>query len=242
MISYFWSMPEQVFRFKQFAVKQANSAMKIGTDGILLGAWAELGAAATILDIGTGTGVVALMLAQRSKQTRIDAIEIEAAAAKEASDNFAASPWADRLGAYHTSLQDYHPPNNYDLIVSNPPYFQQPLNKKLTERGLARHWASLTFGELMGNCMRLFSPNASLAIIIPAQEFAKVQLLALEHGLHLYRKTNVLPTPNTAPKRCLLQYSRQMLPHLEDNLVIEWERHQYTPAYQALTRDFYLKM
>jgi tRNA1Val (adenine37-N6)-methyltransferase len=164
------------FRFKQFTVEQDKCAMKVGTDALLLGAWADCSHATRVLDIGTGTGVLALMLAQRAPQAHIDAIEIDAAAAEQATQNVARSPWQSRVTVYEVSLQQFAAANPlpiYDFIVSNPPFFHQSLKTPDPQRAQARHTDSLLHDVLLHNTAQLLLPNGSCCFVLPTNQSAR---------------------------------------------------------------------
>ena len=200
--------------------------MKVGTDGVLLGAWAELEEAASILDIGTGTGLIALMAAQRNAQARIDALEIEPAACREAAYNIRISPWAERIRLYPQALQAFFPAIGYDCILCNPPFFVH----------------STPAPELIVHAERLLTPHGKFQVILPVEEAC--QLIAYARRYHLFPRkiTRVHPNPGKAPKRLLIQLTRQALPPVETDLTVELSRHHYSEEYIALTREFYLKM
>lgn len=232
------------FVFKQFTIHQDKTAMKVGTDGVLLGAWAPTENATSILDIGTGTGLIALMLAQRADAQQIDAIEIEDDAFEQAVDNFENSDWADRLFCYHASLQEFadEMEAQYDLIVSNPPFYTDDFESPNNQRSLARFESALPFEELIASCVKLLAKNGQLALIIPFKEEEKVVKIALKNKLFPQKITRVKGTINTEIKRSLLLFSFQENQPIIDELIIEISRHQYTDAYKALVKDFYLKM
>jgi tRNA1Val (adenine37-N6)-methyltransferase len=233
------------FQFKQFSIRQERSAMKVGTDGVLLGAWASLESHPdSILDIGAGTGLIALMLAQRSGAETIDAVELDAAAFEECVENFEASPWADRVFCYHSGFAEFarEMEDPYDLVVSNPPYFEEQAGNTMTSRDRARQGIALPFEELLDGVVRLLAPTGRFALILPfASERAFLQL-ARTRGLFASRVTRVQGNPGAPVKRSLLELSRREGPCTHESLTIEGERHRYTPEYINLTRDFYLKM
>ena len=234
------------FQFKKFSVQQDQCAMKIGTDGVLLGAWAPVEQNPfSVLDIGTGTGIIALMLAQRSNAAQIDALEIEEYAYEQATDNFENSPWNDRLFCFHAGLDEFmeEPEDEYDLIVSNPPFYAEDYKTNDEQRDLARFQDALPFEDLIEAADLLLSENGILAVIIPFKE--EERFLALAHEFELYptKITRVKGTPTTEIKRSLLAFKRFELPTLHsDELIIETARHQYTTEYIELTQEFYLKM
>lgn len=234
------------FQFKQFTVEQDNCAMKISTDGVLLGAWAPVAKDTfSILDIGTGTGIIALMLAQRTDAQQIDALEIEENAYEQATDNFENSPWNDRLFCFHAGLDEFmeEPEDEYDLIVSNPPFYSEDYKTNNEQRDLARFQDALPFEDLIEAADLLLSENGVLAVIIPFKEEETFIAIAEEYELYPVKITRVKGTPTTEIKRSLLAFKRFELPALDsDELIIETARHEYTPEYIELTQDFYLKM
>jgi tRNA1Val (adenine37-N6)-methyltransferase len=235
----------KLFKFKDFNVQQDKCAMKIGTDGVLVGAWTSLEAGPnTILDIGAGTGLIALMLAQRCDAENIEAIEIDEAAYEQCVENFEASPWADRLFCFHAGLDELvdEMAEPYDLIVSNPPFYAEDVSSGDISRDLARQNTALPFKELLQAAAQLLASNGSFAVIIPFKEELEFIDLAAQLGLYPQHITRVKGTPSSRIKRSLLQFSFNKKELLKDELTIEVERHQYTAAYSALTKEFYLKM
>ena len=235
-----------MFTFKQFAIEQDRCAMKIGTDGILLGAWAPIdNHPFSILDIGTGTGIIALMLAQRSAAQQIDALEIDEAAYEQATDNFENSPWNDRLFCFHAGLDEFieEPEEEYDLIVSNPPFYSEDYKTENESRDLARFQDAMPFEQLLEAADLLLSEHGIFTVIIPFKEEENFIALANEFELYPLKITRVKGTPTTEIKRSLLAFSRNETTDLPiDELVIETARHVYTQEYIGLTKDFYLKM
>lgn len=241
------------FRFKEFTIEQDRCAMKIGTDGVLLGAWAHIPTTTvSILDIGAGTGIIALMLAQRSQAELIDAMEIDEDAYEQCVDNFENSPWGDRLFCYHADLDEFteefsseeaESNEDYDLIVSNPPYFEPALAEETSDaRKKARFYDALPFEDLLKNAAKLLAKSGTFQTIIPFTEYERFISLANNVQLHLQRVTFVKGNQNTPVKRILLQLGFEKLPLQENTLIIEKERHQYTDAYIDLVKDFYLKL
>lgn len=219
--------------------------MKIGTDAVLLGTWTPLtNKPYNILDIGTGTGVLALILAQRSTAEQIDAIEIDDEAFEQATDNFEASPWNDRLFCFHAGLDEFmdEPEDEYDLIISNPPFYTENYKTENTQRDLARFEDALPFEDLVEAADLLLSENGIFSVIIPFKEEERFLALAKDFELYPLKITRVKGKPNTEIKRSLLAFTRIQQTPLIDELIIEIARHQYTPEYINLTQDFYLKM
>ena len=219
--------------------------MKVGTDGVLLGAWASLNKNPdTILDIGAGTGLIALMLAQRSTAETIDAIEIEEAAYEQCVENFESSKWGDRLFCYHVGLDEFTEEleEPYDLIISNPPFYSEDVSSGNTSRDNARQSLSLPFESLLEGVSSLLSENGVFSTIIPFKEEERFLELASRFKLYLERRTRVRGNLTTEIKRSLLEFAFEPTKVKTDELTIELGRHEYTPTYIALTQDFYLKM
>lgn len=302
-------MANPYFSFKQFTVWQEHTAMRVGTDGVLLGAWCDLasdvsavipdestdrrqpenvcpadpsqildssnrdqtvwddhvqdereksvcgaqnGADAEtkkvgrVLDIGSGTGVIALMVAQRTSNAQIDVVEPDSGSCEDALRNFAESPWADRLHLHGVTLQEYvsryAEKVQYDLIVSNPPYFVDSLKAPDPVRNAVRHAVSLPFEELLDGVKALLAEHGRFAVILPVTEGVLLEKLALERSLHCVRKCLVQTKPGVPPKRVMMEFGRKSVPLRSDLLIMETERQQeFTEEYRRLTRDFYLK-
>lgn len=231
-----------MFHFKQFSVEHDRSSMKVGTDGVLLGAWARLDGVGRVLDVGTGCGVIALMAAQRTPDScHIDAIDIDPASVLEASGNFAHSPWASRLTAQLIDLNDYGTAQPYDVIVTNPPYYQEEVLPPDAVRSAARHTHSLNFDQLMQAAARLLTPQGSIALVTPVDARDAVQAAATFAGLHLWRLTTVHSIAGGPAKRLLWQWSKRPHTTQRDTLTIHDHQGNYTPQYTALCRPFYLK-
>ncbi|MDE6782220.1 MAG: methyltransferase [Paramuribaculum sp.] len=230
------------FDFKQFSVYQDACAMKVGTDGVLLGAWADLSDAERIWDVGTGTGLIALMLAQRSASAQIAAVEIESAACAQARGNVAVSPWSDRIDVVEGDIRSLadtlsHP----DLIVSNPPFFTNALRPVDNARSTARHDSTLPVRDLMQIASQVLTPNGSIAIIIPADRSQDAVVEATLAGLSPWRITAVRTTPAKAPKRMLMQFGRRGRDILREDHHIQKAPGCYSEWYSRLTHDFYLR-
>lgn len=242
-----------VFRFKQFDVRQDLTPMKVGTDGVLLGAWVSVRPAdRRVLDIGTGTGLIALMLAQRAPQALVTGIDVEAV--DEAHANAAASPWSGRLRMVRSAVQEFVPEERFDLIVSNPPFFVDSLTCPDAGRTTARHAVRLPFAELRDAAVRLLNPGGRFAVVLPAD--AAGRFVGLCSGpLALMRRTDVRTTPRRPVKRVLLEFAAPapaaamsgerapaaVVPECSELVVGTGEHECYTSEYRALTRDFYLK-
>lgn len=302
-------MANPYFSFKQFTVWQEHAAMRVGTDGVLLGAWCDLSSCVSVvipdestdrrqpenvcpadpsqildssnrdqtvwddhvqdereksvcgaqngadaetkkvgrvLDIGSGTGVIALMVAQRTSNAQIDAVEPDSGSCEDALRNFAESPWADRLHLHGVTLQEYvscyAEKVQYDLIVSNPPYFVDSLKAPDPVRNAVRHAVSLPFEELLDGVKTLLAEHGRFAVILPVKEGVLLEKLALERSLHCVRKCLVQTKPGVPPKRVMMEFGRKSVPLRSGLLIMETERHQeFTEEYRRLTRDFYLK-
>ena len=232
------------FRFKQFSVQDDRCAMKVGTDGVLLGAWAPIAvsiqpSAFRILDVGTGCGLVALMMAQRFPKAKIDAIDIDEAAVKQTKENFQYSAFSYQLSAFRSSLQDWQG-GPYDLIVSNPPYFRDSLKNPDAGRKTARHTDTLSYEELITHSARLLADDGRLAIILPAEAEEIVRRLATDAGLTLEHITHVFSKETKPARRVLLAFSRQHSAFSEDILILENEKGGRSAAYSKLCEEFYL--
>lgn len=233
------------FQFKQFVVHQDQCAMKVGTDGVLLGAWTSLEhQPETILDVGSGTGLIALQLAQRSVAETIDAIELDEAAYEQCVANFEGSPWADRLFCYHAGFDEFvdEIEDQYDLIVSNPPFYSEEVASGDVSRDQARQNSSLPFDELMEGVAKLLSEHGRFSVIVPFKEEGNMLDLASRNQLYAQRITRVKGNAQVEYKRSLMEFGFEKVEVQMDELIIETERHQYTDAYIKLTEAFYLKM
>ena len=237
-----------LFKFKEFSIHQDKTAMKIGTDAVLLGAWVFLeNEIDSILDVGSGTGIIALMLAQRSFALIIDAVEIDNDAYEQTVTNFENSNWGDRFYCYHSSFQNFadeiaEEDETYDLIISNPPFYTDEFESKNDARNKARFTTSLSFNELLKGVSKILSKKGKFAVIIPFKEEQGFVKLAKENNLFLNRVCHVKGNPSSAFKRSLLEFSFEDKKLIKENLTIEIKRHQYTDEYINLTKDFYLKM
>ena len=233
------------FRFKQFSVAQENCAMKIGTDAVLLGAWTNLDSQPnSILDIGAGTGVLALMLAQRSGTELIDALEIDDAAYEQCVGNFEASDWGDRLFCYHASLDEFTEEieDRYDLIISNPPFYTDTFKTENEERNKARFEDAMPFTELLKSVSKLLSPTGQFNVVIPFSKESSFIELAAKEGLYPSRILHIRGQESSPVKRSLMCFRFEKQTIETQELTIEIARHQYTKEYANLTKDFYLKL
>ncbi len=231
-----------VFNFKKFAVVNERSAIKVNTDGVLLGAAMTIrDTDRTMLDVGTGTGTIALMAAQRSAAL-IDAIDVDEASAQEAGMNFMNSPWADRMKAHHASLEDFAAASymKYDLIFSNPPYFEDSLLAPEERRCNARHTIGLSYRELLEFAAERLTENGRFSIVLPADQESALTRYARMKGLHLFRIMRVRTVPRKAPGRIVAEFSRERCECPEDFVLTIQDEGKYTQEYLSLTHDFYL--
>lgn len=236
-------MPSTSFAFKQFVINQDKCAMKVGTDAVLLGAWVFPNGSKQILDIGTGTGVVALMLAQKTDAI-IDAIDIDENAFIQAKQNASESKFASQISVSHASLQEFSKSTSkkYNLIVTNPPYFEQSLKSTDEHRSFARHADVLPFEELIEGVVKLLDPKGKFCLILPTLEAEKFREMAQKKGLFLSKLLRVKSkVDKDTDKRHLMQFEFTPTEFSEKTIAIEEdERHQYTSDYMELTKDYYL--
>lgn len=236
-------MPNTSFAFKQFVIKQDKCAMKVGTDAVLLGAWVMPNDSKLILDIGTGTGLIALMLAQKT-EALIDAIDIDENAVLQAKHNVLESKFSSQISVTHTSLQNYSQlnPKKYNLIVTNPPYFEQSLKPTDEQRSHARHADVLPFEELLDGVLNLLDEKGKFCLILPVMEAEKFRVLAEKRGFYLSKLLRVKSRiDKDVDKRHLMQFEIKPTEFSEETIAIELtERHEYTDEYKELTKDYYI--
>ncbi|MCR4765406.1 MAG: methyltransferase [Bacteroidaceae bacterium] len=242
-------MSNDYFQFKQFTVWHQHCAMKVGTDGVLAGALTPIRNCQHILDVGTGSGLIALMLAQRSKEAQVTAIEIDDEAATQAAENFAASPWKDRISLIHGDFNTYVFPTQFDLIVSNPPYFTDSLKNPDQQRTMARHNDTLNYHQLFLKAHELLYPTGVCCIIIPAESENFVNGMAARHHFFPKAVTRIFTKPGKVCRRVFITYwhgDKNALYYpsekKEQTLYLMDGNSQYTAEYRALTNDFYLKL
>ncbi len=232
-----------IFHFKQFSIRQDRCPMKVGTDGVLLGAWTETSGAETILDIGAGTGLISIMLAQKTMTATIDAVEIDEKAALQARENMNASPWATRLNIFPVSIQAFLQQGKgpYDLIVSNPPFYDRALLSDNPEKNRVRHTVTLNHRDLLEAVSTLLSSQGKFTLILPVAEGVRFREMASRYLLYCSRTTAVKTKSGKAPTRLLLQFERISIPLQAGELVIRQEGvNPWTQAYRDLTAPFYL--
>jgi tRNA1Val (adenine37-N6)-methyltransferase len=232
------------FQFKQFSVEDERSSMRVGTDSVLLGSWIKAGNFSKILDIGTGCGVIALMMAQKCNAI-ITALDIDEDSVSQASDNFQKSPWKSRMKALHSTFQDFSHSNHdkFDLIISNPPYFTGSLKPHLKSRSIARHNDQLNPHDLLKGVTRILSPTGKFFLILPAEVAISFQELAKEYNLYLFSQLQVKSKPGTKPKRIAMEFSFSVpVVVISEEIIIRNEDNSFTEACRGLTKDFYLDM
>jgi len=233
---------EKVFWFKQFSVLNYKAAMKVGTDGVLLGAWCDVSGAQRVLDVGTGCGLIALMVAQRYQKSIITAIDIDQDAIIEAKENFLNSPWSNRVDALVADFNDYSAQYPFDLIVSNPPFFTENVLAHDHSRNLARHTESLTLDQLISRSHSLLCNEGRLAFISPVEVEENVRQSIVKVGMSIKRLARVVPLEGAAPKRLMWELVKNDVRTHEELITIAHGDASFTEEYVALTRDFYLKM
>lgn len=236
-------MSNRFFQFKQFTVWHDRCAMKVGTDAVLLGAWADADADAVerVLDVGCGSGVIALMLAQRFPQAHVTGVELDAEAALQARENVLASPWADRLEVVQEDFCNYHPAMGFDLIVSNPPYFIDALRPPMEERSLARHAAGLNYETLFRRSGELLTAHGRVCVILPTEVERMAVDAAAKNGLYVDRKVRVFTKEGKPQRRVMLSFVTDVLPVETTDLFLMNADGSDADAYRELTADFYLK-
>ena len=234
-------MSNPFFKFKQFTVFHDKCAMKVGVDGVTLGAWADVSDVKSILDVGCGSGLITLMLAQRC-EARITAIDIDKQSIVQTRENVGNSPWDYRISVIHTSFQQFASGSSagFDLIVCNPPFFINSMKSPSESRTKARHSDSLPFLELILNAKKMMTEKGRLCVILPVPEGKIFNELAVKEKLFCSRLVNVFPNPEKPAKRLLMEYQMEVTDCKTEELIIEKERNLYTPEYSALVKDFYL--
>jgi tRNA1Val (adenine37-N6)-methyltransferase len=228
------------FRFKEFTIIQQYAAMKVGVDSVLLGAWTNIADARNILDVGTGTGLLALMMAQRS-DSDINAVEIDEAACHEARMNMDSSPWGSRITLHHISFQDFSAQTDrrFDIIISNPPYFENSSLPEDPKKVAARHTKNLSYRELIHYSTKLLTYSGTLSVILPTENSVSFVQIAAEKGLYLSRETWVKHHPKKPFHRRLMEFSATKKKRITSELIIE-DQQGYSEQYKTITRDFYL--
>ncbi len=228
------------FTFRQFHIEQDKCAMKVGTDGVLLGSWAKGGK--RILDIGTGTGLIALMMAQRFPDANIDAIEIDENAVIQATENVLRSPFAKQIAVKHCSLQTYsETKEKYDSIICNPPYFVDSLKNNDNNRTVARHTDTLPFNELIKCAYQLLTPNGHFSLVLPVESYRILEPEAILNGFSVIKKVLVKTTPSKQPKRILVELGKVPDEYFSTTEYLQDSAGNKSEWYKEITKDFYLK-
>lgn len=234
-------MDRDSFNFKLFKISHDRTAMRVGTDGVLLGAWCDLNGAKRILDIGTGSGLIAIMLAQRSTAD-ITGLEIDVSAVKQAEENAGKSPWGDRIKIIKCDVRKFFTNEKFELIVSNPPFFETNNNSEINSRIIARQTITLSHTELLKAASTLLADKGSFAVILPSTIKENFIFNAWENGFWLTRCTDVKTSADKPPKRALLQFTNNKTKNIVCNtIVLNDYQGKRTPEYIELTKDFYLK-
>ena len=229
------------FHFKHFSLYHHRSTMKVGTDAILLGRWVEVDPNDVVLDIGTGCGLLPLMLSQKGV-AYVDAVDIDKSSVEEATINFQASKWRDKLKAYHSDIVEFQSEKQYDLIVSNPPFFNHFSKCDSERKSRARHNdAGLSYAVLCGEVCRLMSPQGRFALVLPVDVSDTFLEEAEEAGLFLHKRMTIIPIEGKEPNRVNLELGFEMIPEIkEETFVIRDANKQFTAQYNAFLKDFYL--
>lgn len=232
-----------VFQFKHFEIHQEHSSMKIGTDGVLLGAWADVSNCKEALDIGTGTGVIALMLAQRNLESDVHAVEIDNDSFEEAEYNFKNAHWNDRMRCFHYSIQDFTvaTEQRYDLIVCNPPFFTGGTLSDAYDRNAVRHTIKLPHGELLISVRQLLKKAGKFCVILPFLEGLRFKEMAQSNGLFCNKTTGVKPDLLKPVERLLMEFSFKVSDYKYNEMCIRNEHGNYSRDYKSLTKEFYLE-
>ncbi|MBR1596025.1 MAG: methyltransferase [Phocaeicola sp.] len=234
-------MSNDRFAFKQFEVYHDRCAMKVGTDAVLLGAWADVVQAHRVLDIGTGTGIIALMIAQRSK-AHITAVDLDEDAVEQAEWNVFISPWCNRINVIRHDIRSFTVDDPFDCIVSNPPYFRDNLKSPDQKRTMARHTDSLSYRELLKSVDSLLSGDGLFSVILPFHALDSFWSAAMEFNLYPCRQMQVQTKFSSPIKRVMLELRRQYSSYTMEHLVLRDEWGRYSEAYRELTKEFYLKL
>ncbi|MBR5117876.1 MAG: methyltransferase [Muribaculaceae bacterium] len=233
---------EKIFRFKKFNLLNDKTAMKVGTDGVLLGAWCEVAGAKRVLDVGTGCGLIALMVAQRNHNAAITAIDIDQNAIDEAIINIANSPWSNRVDALCADFNNFAAQEPFDLIVSNPPFFTENVMAPDKSRNLARHSVTLTIEQLISNSKLMLADDGTLSFISPVEQELYVRTCVVKAAMSIKRLARVVPVEGAAPKRLMWELVKCPKEPKEEQLIIRHADASYFKQYIDLTRDFYLNL
>jgi tRNA1Val (adenine37-N6)-methyltransferase len=228
------------FSFKKFTIHQDQTAMKVTTDACILGAYTDVKNAKRILDIGTGTGLLALMLAQRSEEAKIEGIEIEEVAYNQAVENVESSIFKDKIKLYHADIQSFTSKNCFDLIISNPPFFQNHLKAEIQTRNNALHTDTLSFEDLLSSVVRLLSPTGTFVVLLPVYESSVLELMANELGLFANKKLNIHHRKGSKILRIITTFGFTKTETQNEQLFIKDSNESYTADFQGLLGNYYL--
>jgi len=217
--------------------------MKVGTDAVLLGAWVNVANVKNILEVGTGSGIISLMLAQRTaSDIKLEALEIEKEDAEQAQENVLRSPWPDKITVHHQSFQEFSPHTTFDLIISNPPYFINSQLPPSAKRSVARHANTLTYPELISNAKKMLTPSGRLVVVLPFEEGKQFQFLATESNLQIVRQLAFYSRQGKPQERWLLEFGQETQSFTPEVLILHGKGEEWSADYKNLTRDFYLKL
>lgn len=233
-------MGNSIFHFQQFSIYQDGVAMKVGIDGVLLGAWAKVAGVKTVLDVGTGTGLLALMLAQRNTSIFVDAIEINKSACKVAIENVAASAFEKQINVIEASLQDFtwRTKKTYDCVITNPPFFSEDVKPVNAARRIARHNESMPFRELLKCSRKLLQPEGVLFFIYPAKSNLVLDAQIMDFGMYIWEKVYVKPTEEKEANRVLYSVGLQKRVKKEFTLCVR-EKGTFSKTFRELTKTYY---
>ena len=228
------------FEFKQFKIAHDKCSMKVGVDGVLIGSWAKHDKPKYILDIGTGSGLIALMMQQRYPESKIIGIEPNINSYHQALDNFKNTNFKHQPTAYQNTLSNFHPIKKFDIIVSNPPFFKESVSSNNNDRDQARQALFLPLDEILAFATKHLTPSGTLNLVYPTCDLKQIKTTALKHQLSIRRLCTVLPNLKKPSKRILIELSLSPTTTENETIVIETSRHQYSNEYRTLTKDFYL--
>ncbi len=235
-------MDNRPFHLRHFSLYHHRSTMKVGTDSVILGAWVSTKQVTTVLDVGSGCGILALMMAQRTN-AQIVAVELDEPSAREAEENFTASQWRNRLTVENQDFVSFAntSTNKYDLIISNPPFFNSVFKTKDHRRNLARHTDTLNFEELVANAIKLLNPIGIFAVVLPIPESKQITQIATDHGLHIVRRLDIIPVEGREPNRCNLEFGfSKPITSSTEQLIIRNKDGGFTRSYHEMLRPYYL--